>query len=54
MTTKSVFDWRGQPSASGVALMRGLVAPIKQLPADPVAKAVKLLHDMRPARRGNI
>ena len=29
MSARSIFDWRGQPSASGADLMRGRVAPNK-------------------------
>jgi hypothetical protein len=39
----SPFNWRGQPSASGVSLMRGLkVTPVKPLDAP---KRLFLIHD---------
>ena len=34
MTTASIFNWRGQPSANGVKLMRGLNA-VKQIGTPP-------------------
>ena len=60
MIARSIFDWKGQPSASGADLMRGRIAPSREVaPSESISNAkrnvtTKLLHELRPARQGNI